>query len=198
MSPAPAKRCAWPGDSELQLDYHDSEWGVPLHDDVALFEFLTLEGAQAGLSWDTILKKREGYRKAFACFDAAKVARFTPARVEKLMQDPSIVRNRMKIESMIDNATAVLRMQREYGSLDAYLWSFMPNGEPIQHRFERLEDLPAQTPESKAMSKQLKKDGFRFVGPTTIYAFMQAVGMVNDHTTDCFRHRALGGKARRA
>ena len=193
MSPAPPNRCAWPGDSGLQIDYHDTEWGDPQHDDAVLFELLTLEGAQAGLSWDILLKKREGYRKTFAGFDAAKVARFTPARVDRLMQDASIVRNRMKIESTIDNAKAVRRMQRERGSLDAYLWSFMPNGEPIQHRFERLEDLPAETPESKAMSKQLKKDGFRFVGPTTIYAFMQAVGMVNDHTTDCFRYRQLGG-----
>jgi DNA-3-methyladenine glycosylase I len=170
--------------------YHDDEWGVPQHDDHRLFEKISLEGAQAGLSWSTILRKREGYRKAFAGFDPARVARFTPARVEKLMADASIVRNRAKIESVVQNASAVLALQREEGSLDAFLWSFV-DGKPIQNRWRTMADLPAQTPQSKAISKELKRRGFRFVGPTTIYALMQSVGMVNDHAVDCFRHRAL-------
>lgn len=170
--------------------YHDEEWGVPAHDDHHLFEMITLEGAQAGLSWQTILNKRESYREAFAAFDPAKVARFAPARVEKLMQNPGIVRNRLKIESTIQNANAVLEVQKEHGSLDAYLWSFV-NHKPVANCFRRLSDLPAKTDVSTMMSKALRKRGFRFVGPTICYAFMQAVGMVNDHTVRCFRHAEL-------
>lgn len=170
--------------------YHDTEWGVPVHDDQKHFEFLTLEGAQAGLSWSTILKKREGYRAAFAQFDVTKVARFTPARVEKLMADPGIVRNRLKIESTITNARAVIEVQREFGSFDAYLWRFV-DGAPLRNRRKTSSEVPASTPLSDALSKDLKKRGFRFVGTTILYAFMQAVGMVNDHTVDCFRWREL-------
>ncbi len=182
------KRCGWAGEDPLMIAYHDEEWGVPSHDDVHLFEMLTLEGAQAGLSWSTILKKREGYREAFAGFDAAKVARFTPAKVEKLLTNPAIVRNRLKVESTVNNAKMVLKVQREFGSLDAYLWSFVDD-EPIVNRFKTMKELPAQTDVSKAMSKAMLKRGFRFVGPTVCYAFMQAVGMTNDHVTDCFRHK---------
>ncbi len=189
--PQPPKRCEWaPLDDPGYLAYHDEEWGVPVHDDVRLFEMLTLEGAQAGLSWSTILRKREGYRRAFAGFDPAKVARFTPAKVERLLQDPSIVRNRMKIESTVNNAARVLEVQREAGSLDAYLWSFV-DGSPLVGRFRRLGDIPAETAESKAMSKDLKRRGFRFVGPTVCYAFMQACGLVNDHVASCFRFREV-------
>jgi DNA-3-methyladenine glycosylase I len=188
------KRCRWaPTDSPSYLAYHDEEWGVPSHDDVHLFEMLTLEGAQAGLSWSTILNKREGYRKAFAGFDAAKVARFTPAKIERLLADPGIVRNRLKVESTVNNAARVLEVRSEFGSLDAYLWSFV-GGRPKVNRWERMSDLPAETEESRAMSKDLKRRGFRFVGPTVCYAFMQATGMVNDHEVTCFRH---GGQARR-
>ena len=183
------KRCGWAGEDPLMIAYHDEEWGVPSHDDVHLFEMLTLEGAQAGLSWATILKKREGYREAFAGFDAARVARFTPAKVEKLLTNPAIVRNRLKVESTVNNAKMVLKVQKEFGSLDAYLWSFVDH-EPIVNRFKAMKDLPAQTDVSKAMSKAMLKRGFRFVGPTVCYAFMQAVGMTNDHVTDCFRHKA--------
>jgi len=187
-------RCEWAeGSDALMLAYHDEEWGAPSRDDRHLFEMLTLEGAQAGLSWQTILNKREGYRRAFAGFDPARVARFDARKVERLLQDPGIVRNRAKIESTVSNAKAVLRVQRELGSLAGYLWSFV-GGEPIRNRWQRLSDLPAETPESKAMSKDLKKLGFRFVGPTICYAFMQAVGMVNDHTVDCFRYRELTGR----
>jgi len=174
------QRCAWvPLDDPLYVAYHDEEWGTPEHDDRRLFELLTLEGAQAGLSWSTILHKRENYRRAFRGFDPAKVARLDP---EKLLQDAGIVRNRLKVESAISNARAVL----ELGSLDAYLWSFV-DGEPRVNRPRRLADIPAETAESRAMSKDLKKRGFRFVGPTVCYAFMQAAGLVDDHTTDCFR-----------
>lgn len=186
------KRCEWPGENPLQIDYHDKEWGTPVHDERALFEFVTLEGAQAGLSWDTILRKREGYRKAFAGFDAEKVARFNARSIERLMQDPGIVRNRAKIESTISNAHAVLEL-RDEGGLDAFLYSFLPNGRPIQNRWRKLSDLPPETAESRAMSRELKSKGFRFVGPTTMYAFMQAVGLVNDHVTSCFRWEQLGG-----
>jgi len=172
--------------------YHDREWGVPSRDESHLFEMLTLEGAQAGLSWQTILNKREGYRRAFAGFDAAKVARFTPARVEKLLGDSSIVRNRGKIESTVNNAQAALRVRESHGSLVELLWSFV-DGEPVINRFRSIRDLPAETEASKRMSKALKRLGFRFVGPTTCYAFMQAVGMVNDHLVNCPRHRELGG-----
>ena len=163
---------------------------MPSHDDRHLFEMLVLEGAQAGLSWSTILHKREGYRRAFAGFDAAKVARFTSAKVERLMLDAGIVRNRLKIESSVNNAKRIIEVQREMGSLDAYLWSFV-GGKPIVNRFERLEDIPPETDVSRAMSKDLKRRGFRFVGPTVCYAFMQAVGMVNDHVVSCFRYREV-------
>ena len=171
------------------LAYHDEEWGVPSHDDRHLFELLTLEGAQAGLSWSTILRKREGYRKAFAGFDPAKVARFGPKDVERLLGDPGIVRNRLKVESTIENAGRVLEVQDELGSFDAYLWGFV-DGEPIVGGWRSLTEIPAETPLSKTLSKDLKKRGFRFVGPTIMYAFMQSVGMVDDHTVDCFRSRA--------
>jgi DNA-3-methyladenine glycosylase I len=189
------KRCEWvPLDQPVYLAYHDEEWGVPVHDDSRLFEMLTLEGAQAGLSWSTILNKRDGYRSAFAGFDPAKVARFTPAKVERLLQDPGIVRNRLKVESAVNNAARVREVQKELGSLDAYLWSFV-GGHPLVGRFMRLGDIPAETAESKAMSKDLKKHGFRFVGPTVCYAFMQACGLVQDHVASCFRHVELGGVA---
>jgi len=172
------------------LAYHDEEWGVSSHDDRHLFELLTLEGAQAGLSWNTILNKREGYRKAFAGFDIGTVARFGRKEIERLAVDPGIVRNRLKIESTVNNAARVLEVQRELGSLDAYLWWFV-DGEPIVGRWRALAELPAETDLSRVLSKDLKKRGFRFVGPTVCYAFMQAVGMVNDHTVDCFRFREL-------
>jgi len=185
------KRCGWvPADQPLYLAYHDDEWGVPVHDDVRLFEMLTLEGAQAGLSWSTILNKREGYRKAFAGFDPVKVARFTPSKVDRLLLDPSIVRNRMKVESTVNNAARVAEVRRELGSLSEYLWSFV-GGEAIVGRFRKLGDIPAETAESKAMSKDLKKRGFAFVGPTVCYAFMQACGLVNAHVTSCFRYGEL-------
>jgi len=172
------------------LAYHDEEWGVSSHDDRHLFELLTLEGAQAGLSWNTILNKREGYRKAFAGFDIGTVARLGRKEIERLAVDPGIVRNRLKIESTVNNAARVLEVQRELGSLDAYLWRFV-DGEPIVGRWRALAELPAETDLSRVLSKDLKKRGFRFVGPTVCYAFMQAVGMVNDHTVDCFRFREL-------
>jgi DNA-3-methyladenine glycosylase I len=178
------KRCEWaPLESPLYLAYHDEEWGVPVHDDGRLFEMLVLEGAQAGLSWSTILHKREGYRDAFAGFDAEKVARFGPRDVERLMGDAGIVRNRLKIGSAIANAQAVL----EVGSFGDLVWSFV-GGEPKVNKWKTLSEIPAETEESKAMSKELKRRGFRFVGPTVCYAFMQACGLVNDHTTDCFRY----------
>jgi len=181
------KRCEWAtGGDELMLAYHDEEWGVPAHDDRHLFEMLTLEGAQAGLSWSTILRKREGYRRAFAGFDPKVVARFSQKDVERLLTDPAIVRNRLKVESTVNNAARVLEVQESEGSLGAYLWSFV-DGTPIVNRWTSLADLPAETELSKALSKDLKRRGFRFVGPTVIYAFMQAVGMVNDHTVTCFR-----------
>lgn len=189
-------RCEWAGTDPLMVAYHDDEWGVPHHDDHALFELLTLEGAQAGLSWTTILRKREGYRNAFDGFDPVRVARFTPARVDRLVLDPGIVRHRQKIESTVANARAVLKVQREVGSLDAFLWDFV-EGAPTQHALDALADVPASTDESKAMSKELKRRDFGFVGPTTMYAFMQAAGFVNDHVTTCFRWRELGGAERR-
>ena len=179
-------RCEWaPVGDPAYLAYHDEEWGMPSHDDRHLFEMLTLEGAQAGLSWSTILHKREGYRKAFADFDPAKVARFGEAKIDRLLQDPSIVRNRLKVESTVANARATLAVQKEMGSLDAYLWSFV-GGAPIVNRWRRLSEVPAETDRSRAMSKDLKHHGFRFVGPTVCYAFMQATGMVNDHIITCF------------
>lgn len=178
-------RCPWCGDDPLYLAYHDFEWGVPLHDDTRLFEMLTLEGAQAGLSWLTILRKREGYRRAFAGFDPARVAAFTGQDAARLLADPGIVRNRLKIASTISNARAVLELQERHGSLDSYLWSFV-DGVPIRNRCETMADIPARTELSDRMSKELKKQGFRFVGTTICYAFMQATGMVNDHLTGCF------------
>jgi DNA-3-methyladenine glycosylase I len=186
------KRCEWaPLENPVYLAYHDEEWGVPVHDDGKLFEMLVLEGAQAGLSWSTILNKREGYRRAFAGFDPAKVARFDARKVERLLADPSIVRNRLKVESTVANAKAVIRVQEEDGSLDAFLWSFI-DGVPKVNRFGKLGDIPSETAESKAMSKDLKRRGFRFVGPTVCYAFMQACGLVNDHVVSCFRYREVG------
>jgi DNA-3-methyladenine glycosylase I len=196
MPPGRTARCEWAlGGDPLLLAYHDEEWGVPTHDDRDLFELLTLEGAQAGLSWTTILRKREGYRAAFAGFDPMRVARFDRKRVERLLRDPSIVRNRLKVESAVTNAGRVLEVQEEFGSLDAYLWGFV-GGAPIVARRRTLRDMPAETPESKAMSKDLKKRGFRFVGPTVCYAFMQAAGLVNDHTMACFRYRELAERER--
>lgn len=180
-------RCAW-AKTELSIAYHDAEWGVPRHDDRVLFEFLVLEGAQAGLSWETILKKRERYREVFEGFDPARVARFTPARVERLLQDPGIVRHRGKIESAIANARAFVKVQEEFGTFDRYIWGFVDH-RPIVGGWTSLEDVPASTPESVAMSKGLRSRGFTFVGPTICYAFMQAVGMVDDHTQGCFRRR---------
>lgn len=190
-------RCAWCSADPLYHAYHDTEWGVPLHDERALFELLTLEGAQAGLSWFTILKKREGYRRAFHDFDAERIARYTAADVARLMADAGIVRNRLKIESTITNARAVLRLREAGGGLDAYFWNFV-DGRPIVNAPANLGQVPASTPLSDAISKGLKKRGFRFVGSTIIYAHMQAMGLVNDHTTDCFRYaeltRAHGGE----
>jgi DNA-3-methyladenine glycosylase I len=182
-------RCAWcPADNPLYIQYHDEEWGVPVHDDRTLFEMLILEGAQAGLSWLTILKRRESYREAFAHFDAKKVARFDQKKTAALMQDPGIIRNRLKIAATVDNAKAFLEVQKEHGSFDRYIWSFV-GGKPKRNHRKKGELLPAQTPEAETMSKDLKKRGFRFVGPTICYAFMQAVGMVEDHSGECFRAR---------
>lgn len=189
-------RCGWCGEDPLYVAYHDNEWGVPVHDDRLLFEFLILEGAQAGLSWLTVLKKREHYRKAFHAFDCERVARYTEADVARLLSDPGIVRNRLKIEAAIKNARGVLDIQAAFGSLDAYLWRYV-DGNPKQNAWRSLAELPAKTDLSDQMSKDLKKRGFNFVGSTICYAFMQAVGMVNDHTVDCFRHgevRRMAGR----
>ena len=182
------KRCPWAGDDPLMIAYHDDEWGRPVHDDRVLFEFLVLEGAQAGLSWSTILKKREHYRRAFARFDVKKVAKFDAADVRRLMADAGIVRNRLKIASTIENARHVLEVAQEFGSFDAYLWRFV-GGAPLRARRKTMKDVPATSPESDALSKDLKKRGFRFVGSTIMYAFMQAVGMVGDHVDGCFARR---------
>jgi DNA-3-methyladenine glycosylase I len=182
------KRCSWPS-TPLDIEYHDREWGVPVHDDRVLFEFLILEGAQAGLSWSTILNKRENYRRAFARFDPNKVARFTAQQRKKLMKDEGIVRNRLKIESTVSNAQAFLAVQKEFGSFERYVWQFV-GGKPIVNA-RTGKDVPARSAESDAMSKDLKKRGFRFVGSTICYAFMQAVGMVNDHLVTCYRHRQV-------
>lgn len=184
------KRCTWPGEDPLYIKYHDEEWGVPVKDDQELFEFITLEGAQAGLSWITILKKREGYRKAFKNFDPKKCAKLTEKDVEKLMQDESIVRNRLKINSVITNAKAFLAIQKEFGSFSKYMWDWV-DGKPIQNKFKNISDVPAVTKLAETMAKDLKKRGFKFLGPTIWYAHMQACGMVNDHTTDCFRHKEV-------
>ena len=180
-------RCPWAGSNPLYLAYHDDEWGVPVHDDRTLFEFLILEGAQAGLSWITILRKRDAYRRAFANFDPAAVAAFDEERIAALLADPGIVRNRLKIRAAVDNARAFLAVQRELGSFNAYVWGFV-GGQPIVNQWQSLREVPAETAESRALSADLKRRGFRFVGPTIIYAYMQAVGMVNDHLVTCFRH----------
>ena len=182
------KRCGWPS-TPLDIAYHDKEWGVPVHDDRVLFEFLVLEGAQAGLSWSTILNKRENYRRAFARFDPKKVARFDAAKRSSLMKDAGIVRNRLKIDSTVSNARAFLAVQKEFGSFERYIWRFV-DGKPIRNA-RKGKDVPARSAESDAMSKDLKKRGFRFVGSTICYAFMQAVGMVNDHLVTCYRHRQV-------
>ncbi|MDI3512921.1 MAG: DNA-3-methyladenine glycosylase [Rhodocyclaceae bacterium] len=184
------QRCAWCGADPLYVAYHDTEWGVPNHDDRHLFEMLVLEGAQAGLSWITILRKRENYRRAFDGFDAERVARYTDEDVARLLADPGIVRNRLKVEAAIANARATLAVRERFGSLDALLWTFV-DGVPRDGARGTLADVPAETAESQAMSRELKRLGFRFVGPTVCYAFMQAVGMVNDHVADCFRHREI-------
>ncbi len=189
MPPALA-RCPWADGSPLYAAYHDEEWGVPVHDDRTFFEFLVLEGAQAGLSWSTILNKREGYRDAFAGFDPAKVARFDGRTTERLLSDPRIVRNRLKIESSVGNARAFLDVQREFGSFDRYVWTFV-GGAPIRNRWRTLSDVPARTPQSDALSKDLVRRGFRFVGSTIVYAFMQATGLINDHLVTCPRWRAV-------
>jgi len=186
----PRKRCEWCLSDPLYTDYHDRVWGVPEHDDRRLFEFLILEGAQAGLSWLTILKKRENYRRAFDDWDPDKVARYGARKKARLLADPGIVRNRLKIDSAIRNAKAFLKVRNEFGSFDAFIWQFVDFA-PRQNAWRTLQDIPASTPESDAMSKALKKRGFSFVGPTICYAFMQAVGMVNDHLVDCFRHRLV-------
>ncbi|HEX5226902.1 MAG TPA: DNA-3-methyladenine glycosylase I [Bryobacteraceae bacterium] len=182
-------RCAWARD-DLSIVYHDAEWGVPLHDDRALFEFLILEGAQAGLSWITILKKRDAYRKAFDRFDARKVAKYDDARVERLLANEGIVRNRLKIRAAVQNARSFLEIQKEFGSFDRYIWQFV-GGRPLQNRWKATDTLPARTEQSDTMSKDLQKWGFTFVGSTICYAFMQATGMVNDHLVTCYRYREL-------
>jgi len=186
----PTKRCQWAGNDLLYCQYHDKEWGVPLHDDQMLFEFLILEGAQAGLSWITILRKRENYRKAFDNFDPQLVVNYTPKKIEELIRNEGIIRNRLKINAAIKNAKAFLEIQKEFGSFDSYIWSFT-GGKTIRNHWESLSEVPASTPESVLMSKDLKKRGFTFVGPAICYAFMQAIGMVNDHTTDCFRYHEI-------
>ncbi len=184
------KRCPWPGDDPIMIEYHDTEWGVPLHDDRKLFEFMLLDGMQAGLNWSIILKKRENFRKAFANFDPKKIARFTEKEIQKLMKDAGIIRNQAKIRATIENARQFLKVQKEFGSFDAYIWQFT-GGKMIRHRCRKLGDIPATSAESDAMSKDLKARGFKFVGSTICYAFMQAAGMVNDHTVDCFRYKEV-------
>ncbi len=178
------------GNTPLMVEYHDKEWGVPVHEDRTLFEFLVLEGAQAGLSWQTVLNKRENYRKAFYGFEIAKIARYNNKDVQRLLRDPGIIRNRLKIQATINNAKQILEVRKEFGSFDKYIWGFV-GGKPIKHRFASLNEIPATTRESDAMSKDLGKRGLRFVGPTICYAFMQAIVMVNDHTTKCFRYDTL-------
>lgn len=185
-------RCAWAGDTPLYCAYHDEEWGVPLHDDRRLFEFLILEGAQAGLSWITILKKRAEYRAAFDNFDAARVAGYGADKIQSLLQNPGIVRNRLKVESAVVNAQEFLKVQEEFGGFDEFIWHFV-GGRPRQNAWKDISKIPAQTAESDAMSRELKRRGFKFVGSTICYAFMQATGMVNDHTTSCFRYKELCG-----
>ena len=186
------ERCSW-AKNELNIAYHDAEWGVPLHDDRALFEFLVLEGAQAGLSWDTILRKREAYREAFDNFDPAKVARYSEEKVAELLANEGIIRNRLKIASAISNAKAFLKVQGEFGSFDKYIWGFV-GGKPLDNKVRSMSDVPAKTDISDAISKDLKKHGFNFVGSTIMYAHMQATGMVNDHLVTCFRYKEVGGR----
>ena len=190
MASKTKRRCEWGTVSQLYIDYHDNEWGVPIHDDRTLFEFLILEGAQAGLSWETVLKKRENYRKAFSNFDPVKVSRYSDKKVEALMGNKGIIRNRLKITSAINNANRFLEVRKEFGSFDTYIWQFV-NGKPITNRFKSIQEIPATTKESDAMSKDLKKRGFTFVGPTICYAHMQATGMVNDHIVGCFRYKEI-------
>ncbi len=190
------KRCAWAeGGNELYIQYHDREWGVPVHEDRKQFEFLILEGAQAGLSWSTVLNKREGYRKAFANFDPVKVARFSEKKIETLIQNPSIIRNRLKITAAVSNARAFLAIQKEFGSFDTYIWAFV-GGKPLQNRWKVMADIPATSPESEALSKDLKQRGLKFVGSTILYAHLQAAGLVNDHLVSCFRNRECAALAR--
>jgi DNA-3-methyladenine glycosylase I len=189
-------RCGWAGDDPLMISYHDEEWGVPVRDDRKLFEFLVLEGAQAGLSWRTVLRKREGYRRAFQGFDPERVARYGDKEVASLLSDPGIIRNRAKVASAVGNARLVIAVRDEFGSFSAYLWRFVGN-RPIVNRFRTMAELPARSRESDAMSRDLSRRGFRFVGPTICYALMQAVGMVNDHLVTCFRHDVVKGMARR-
>ena len=181
-------RCSW-ATTPLSIEYHDNEWGVPVHDDRVFFEFVTLEGAQAGLSWETILRKRERYRELFFEFDPQRVARMRAERIEKVLQDPGIIRNRAKVQSTVENAKAFLKIQREFGSFDAYVWPFV-GGKPIRHRRRGMQEVPAVTPEAEKLSADLRKRGFRFVGPTIVYAFMQATGLVNDHLADCVMNAA--------
>ena len=188
------RRCEWADRGELEQSYHDDEWGVPIHDDRSLFEFLILEGAQAGLSWSTILKKREGYRKAFNNFDARKISKYSEADIPRLLHNSEIIRNRLKISAAITNARAFLQLQKEFGSFDNYIWQFV-KGKTIRNSWKKITDIPSSTPESDAMSKDLKRRGFKFVGTTICYAFMQAVGMVNDHVVGCFRYGELKTKA---
>ncbi len=193
MSKATKNRCAWVGEDPLYIAYHDKEWGVPVFDDHLLFEFLILEGAQAGLSWLTILKKRENYRLAYEGFEPEKVAKFNEAKIKKLLSDPGIIRNRLKVRASVKNAAAYLKVQKEFGSFAKYSWAFVGSKQKI-NRFKKCSQIPAWTKESEALSKDLKKRGFKFVGPTIIYAHMQAIGMVNDHTTDCFRYKEVTRK----
>ncbi len=187
-------RCTWCGNDSLMICYHDNEWGVPVHDDRTLFEFLILEGAQAGLTWRTVLSKRESYHKAFDNFDANKISRYDEKEVKRLLANPGIIRNRLKVAAAIQNARAFLIVQKEFGSFDSYIWKFA-GGKPINHKIKSINDIPATTKESEAMSKDLLGRGFKFVGPTICYAFMQAVGMVNDHETKCFRYNEILKKA---
>ena len=189
-STSPRIRCAWSGSHPLMIEYHDKEWGVPMHDDRTLFEFLILEGAQAGLSWQTVLNKRENYRKALSQFEARRIARYTADDAARLMADPGIIRNRLKIDAAIRNARAFIEVQKEFGSFDTYIWQFV-GGKPIDHKLASTKEIPAKTKESDAMSKDLLKRGFKFVGSTICYAFMQAMGMVNDHPVQCFRHKEV-------
>jgi DNA-3-methyladenine glycosylase I len=185
------RSCDWPGDDPLMIEYHDTEWGLPVHDDRKLFEFLVLDAAQAGLSWRTVLKKRENYRKAFRQFDPGKVARFKARDIERLLGDPGIIRNRLKVESAVANAKAMIEVQKEFGSFDRYIWG-LTGGRIVKNKWKKLDQLPAESEESRAMSRDMKKRGFKFCGPVICYAFMQAAGMVNDHLVHCFRYREVG------